>query len=431
MPANYLEIRPMDINRATAAGSRMGQSLGELLIAHGRAKARTEAMRGGDPGALAAYSPEEALAMQRGQLDVARTRADLGQKQLEAQRRRELVAQKGLEQGVERLGKVAQMGNEEAYAAAYKSEREKLAHVLGQAGVELPDFIAPDQLGQFGQDLRSRISETSDPKRYESFQREAASRLAADVGDQTLADPQFAMRHPEWRKYQDLALEDRQKRAPQTNITVEGNAPLSKTTETDVQKKTIGGMQTLYSLQKIQQAAKPEYFTLLGRAKGALQNFGAHIDPDVLSKGQQGDLAARSSLLNEVKQFFNAYRKEITGAAASEQELKDLEASILNPNMNWVQFQASLSQLTDKANRELRLNRRLMREGIPLDERLDRIAALTMSGDQGNAKDDIRERRRQLLGAGMNEQAVIMSLAAEGYITNEQASAMLERAGVK
>lgn len=424
MPANYLQIRPMDINRAVAAGSRMGQSLGELLTSGDRAKARQEAMEGGDLGHLARYSPEEALAIQRGHVDIARTRAGMNAKRMEEMRRRELVAQKAMEQSVGRLSSVAQ-STPEAYEAAYQSERQKLAPVLGQAGVELPEFIPADQLGQFGQDLRTSISETSDPKRYQSFQLEAAARLAADAGDQTLNDPQFAMRHPDWKKYQDTVLADRQKRAPRTSISVDAT-PLTRGTETDVQKSAVGNMQMLGSLQEIGRLAKPEYFAFWDRVKNKGVNFVAKLDPRLISSAQQGDIGARRRLFGEIDQYFNAYRKSITGAAASEQELKMLKDSVINGDLSWPEFQASLGQIIDKTNRELRLERRLLREGIDTaDERAEQRALLMMRGDQGNSKADAKHRFNELQAAGMEDYEAVMALLAEGYINEARAEKML------
>jgi len=66
----------------------------------------------------------------------------------------------------------------------------------------------------------------------------------------------------------------------------------------------------------------------------------------------------RSKFVKRVKQYFNQYRKEITGAAASEKEMEDLLASMINADMGPSEFRAVFDDFLSMAQANASLNAR-------------------------------------------------------------------------
>lgn len=64
-----------------------------------------------------------------------------------------------------------------------------------------------------------------------------------------------------------------------------------------------------------------------------------------------------------IEQIFNAYRKEITGAAAAVQELERLKQAMLNADLSPTQFEASYNEFIAKVMRGQKIAAQMVREG--------------------------------------------------------------------
>ena len=176
-------------------------------------------------------------------------------------------------------------------------------------------------------------------------------------------------------------------------------------------------MELLGDLDAVKDSFTPSNLTAMGKAYNALNlwadKFGVAFDPNSIQQNVK--------FRNNVKQYTNAYRKEITGAAAAEKELKMIEDSIINTNMGPEEFKAALSQLESKTKRGLRLKRRVLREGIQVGseefgKRLDELYL-------GNEDDDKNARLLELKPiflqkAGSVDEArnmALQQLKKEGY----------------
>lgn len=82
--------------------------------------------------------------------------------------------------------------------------------------------------------------------------------------------------------------------------------------------------------------------------------------PEDRAKGLQ----VANAYLNSVEQFFNTYRKDITGAAAAEKELERLRASFINSDLSPSQFKGALDQLLSKYTSEAEFNKNVLNKGL-------------------------------------------------------------------
>lgn len=160
-----------------------------------------------------------------------------------------------------------------------------------------------------------------------------------------------------------------------TNASIMGNAiidrrsfeemknrvPASKKTNNDMQKSILGGEKALIGLEKVASSFQDDFLTYEGRAKAAAGGIADKLG----SKGEYSKFnAKRTKLINNAKQFFNQYRKEITGAAASERELKDLEASMFNVNQGPEEFKSSFDNFIGKMRDEVESQKDTLVNGV-------------------------------------------------------------------
>ncbi|NJK31129.1 MAG: hypothetical protein HC927_01250 [Deltaproteobacteria bacterium] len=211
----------------------MGQALGNIISGSQETSKRQrleamrrEALETGNFDKLMAEDPGQALAIQRGELDLQQQSQAMEAKQQEAQRRREMVAKQAMLQATDRLRQVAQDAPE-AYDMAYRAEAGKLEPMLKQSGLEFTP-TAPEHLDPFARQLRGDLSATMDSGKYTKEERLAAASLAAAAKDPTLRNPEFAAQHPQWAdELKKFAIDEPRARAPKSehNITTNVDGP--------------------------------------------------------------------------------------------------------------------------------------------------------------------------------------------------------------
>ena len=114
--------------------------------------------------------------------------------------------------------------------------------------------------------------------------------------------------------------------------------------------------------------------------------------------------------------LFNAYRKDITGAAASVKELERLQKAFLNKEMSPTEFEAAYSEYVGQLKRSMRLRRKFMRDGLDISDfgedgkggpKLDLAFAL--------GEDDDAAARYAELADELGEEKAYEILVEEGY----------------
>ncbi len=150
--------------------------------------------------------------------------------------------------------------------------------------------------------------------------------------------------------------------------------------KTEVQKDLLNREKGLQQLANIRDKFDPANFTYagkMGRGASAI----AELAKGTPGLEQASELAAKTitgkdseeraaglqdatKYLNSVEQFFNTYRKDITGAAAAEKELERLRASFINSDLSPSQFKGALDQLLTKYTSEAEFNKNVLRKGV-------------------------------------------------------------------
>lgn len=119
-------------------------------------------------------------------------------------------------------------------------------------------------------------------------------------------------------------------------------APTYKTTS-DIQETIRKDQEALRGLDRVKQNIHPELLTATGRLKTQIAKTSDWLG--VASPSQAERLKAVEHFLTPVEQFFNQYRKDITGAAASMQEIQRLREATINSNLGPNQFKQRLDSI--------------------------------------------------------------------------------------
>lgn len=86
-----------------------------------------------------------------------------------------------------------------------------------------------------------------------------------------------------------------------------------------------------------------------------------------MSKEEQKEYIQKGEQFNTtIEQLFNAYRVEVTGAAAALAELDRLQKSYLNKEINGEQFIGRAQAIVDKAKRENKIDGSVLTQGVPV-----------------------------------------------------------------
>lgn len=207
--------------------------------------------------------------------------------------------------------------------------------------------------------------------------------------------------------------------APQFNAP--STVPLEKSTRTETQKEQIRNIETLSNLNDIESKTIDEYLTFWGKGKIAWAEF---MDKLGSSSEEQRELIRNQTpWLLGVKNIFNAYRREITGAAAAMAELKDLESAIINTNMGPEKFKAALAMAKEKAKRAIRLRNSLLTSGLSTEDpdfsaKLDEMYRTGMDAKSGD--DGARMAEYLVKQKGMSRGAALDLIRSYGYFDEDQ-----------
>lgn len=142
----------------------------------------------------------------------------------------------------------------------------------------------------------------------------------------------------------------------------EGKMPLDKKNITATQKQIQRAEKDLDDLYNLRKQYSETYLTIPGRGRllfdQALDHLGLLDNKEFLAKS--------TKFHNSTERFFNRYRKEITGAAAAIQELKQLRKNFINGDMSPTVYIASLESLIEGGRRELEAYKEQIREGVSI-----------------------------------------------------------------
>ena len=157
------------------------------------------------------------------------------------------------------------------------------------------------------------------------------------------------------------------------NIDSEGNISIGKGSLNNMSKKTQGslegdilsGTDALDQLNMIEATFEKDFYTIGGKSEAWLKNFFNKMDPSQVDAFTQ-----RKGVHDQyVLQYFNAYRKWVTGVASGEKEMAWIQRSIPSSKDAPMTFESKLKSIkayTEKAiaRQKLALNKGLNIEPI-------------------------------------------------------------------
>ncbi len=168
-----------------------------------------------------------------------------------------------------------------------------------------------------------------------------------------------------------------------------GGGEVTKKTAGALESGTMGDYETLHQLEEIKSVYDDKFLTYGGKAKGWFNKIKEKSGFE-LSENDKEFIGTKKKFDQRVNQFFNSYRKLITGAAASVQELASLKKAVLNTDQSPTEFKAAYDDMVQGYQRSLRINNRLLREGVKRGTKDwgKRFDSLYMSGG-----DDVADER--------------------------------------
>ncbi len=198
-------------------------------------------------------------------------------------------------------------------------------------------------------------------------------------------------------------------------------APMGRSATNTEQKSLASEINLSSQLAKVGELAgldengrmtDPSLLTYKGQAEDFFIRQGEKLGIEP-SEAQRQAVFKRTQFVTGVEQLFNAYRKEITGAAAAVQELDRLKKSFINMDMSPTQFEAAYAQYTEELQRSMRVRRKLLREGFDLrsEDGGDRMDRLFLSGGD----DDPADRFLELVAEHGDDDKAHEIMMQEGY----------------
>ena len=140
---------------------------------------------------------------------------------------------------------------------------------------------------------------------------------------------------PVGKVWSGAGLAPKSETGPSTVVNVgigDGTQDLTSANKTAIQKQIIAAKGGVKKLKSMGDKLDDDFLTYWGKAGASLgsvlDQMGISPDTPLVGKAVKHASKARA-FHNEVQQMFNAYRKEITGAAAAVKELKRLEDAFL------------------------------------------------------------------------------------------------------
>lgn len=363
-----------------------------------------------------------ALERQRTQIDVAEEQRKQRLRLEEAYRQKELMGKSALLDSVNRLQGVASKSPPQVFNQAYAQERQRLAPTLDQIlpgfSQQLPDQMDPGSLQPLAQNIRKSLTAASDPKQWESYQKKAADMLAAAVGDDSLADPQFARQRPEWRGFLEKAIEG-QKHQTTVNVSPQINVGPTTATTTKLQGNVIDAETMLAKVQQLKGIIGEDYSQLFGvlpqwnkKIAGLQDKWLGEISSEPLR-----DQYRRMLDIKDIAGKINAFAvHELSGANYTAMEMKRNAGRILDEDMAPEQFRMALTGLQRDSELSISIANSLMR-GFNLETPEGKKAfGAEVDRQFGTAKLDSRHKRiDELRTQKLSDDQIANQLHAEGF----------------
>lgn len=212
-----------------------------------------------------------------------------------------------------------------------------------------------------------------------------------------------------------------------TSITItDGRQQPTKETVTKTQGSLIGLMESMNKMDAIADAYADRQLGFAAQAKGKALELRDKLSgvPGVGAMAKLSDedktfLAQRTQFVQNVERLFNQYRKEITGAGASNFELESLRRSFINMDLSPTQFRAAYAGLRRQMQEDIATQQSMLKNGIPLEDThkyfkgLGELDVSTLVDTDQAATGAALDKRAKDLGVGKDDAVVKVSSEEE------------------
>lgn len=199
------------------------------------------------------------------------------------------------------------------------------------------------------------------------------------------------------------------------NVQIGGPAKeMQSTNVKEAEARVVGAGESLARLQTIKENYKPVFLTYGGRWNNLVSNIKSKAGFE-LTDEDRDLLRQRRRFTQGINTEFNAYRKMITGAAASVQELTSLKDAMISDDLSPDAFESAFDEYSSELSRSIRIRNKLLREGLQPGTKQfgSNLDNLFISGGDDT---DFEARGDELEEQGMPADKIVDTLEQEGYL---------------
>jgi hypothetical protein len=379
--------------QATQSGQMQLDEQKRLAAMRPDLEAARGAAFGGDYRQLMALAPQEAIALRKQNAEQEFKAQELGIKQQEADTNAAEADGKRFSQFKDRTILQANFINHNArealegqvpWATTYQNLRSGVQGGLIPEevlqGVDANNPPPPEVLQQLVQQTDSTKRALASGSYDKDWMQAAADLGYGNDYDKAARDPRVAQLSKQ-RHDAEIAAKGKPQTVVNNSVSSTSNtSPLTMTNTTDEQDKLGTTRQSLYALNQVKNLQPERFLGYMNKLKAGSLSQLDKINPDTLDEEDRQYLGDSKVFVSKLKQFFNAYRKVITGAGASAQELNDLEKSVLNSNLGPTEFNAMMKDTISGFERDQAISSALLKQGYELGtnkfaEKFDEIRA--------------------------------------------------------
>lgn len=201
---------------------------------------------------------------------------------------------------------------------------------------------------------------------------------------------------------------------PDGTVQIGGPIALDKPNVREAQKEIMGTVKSLERLDQIEKDFDPSFLTYKGKmmnwASATAEKLGADLPKEDAQKVKQYRKWAQN-----VDYEFNAYRSQITGAAAAVAELDRLKTAMLNTDLSKSEWEGAMASYKEELKRSIRLKNRFMREGIDVSDK-EGGKQYDQAFLSGQDDQDAMVRGEELEAQGIESDEIVNVLQSEGYL---------------
>ena len=163
-------------------------------------------------------------------------------------------------------------------------------------------------------------------------------------------------------------------------VTYEEGFPLGRRAMGDIESSLVRKQQLLGDVKRVRQLISPEFLSTYGQMKAKVLKFRQKAKiPEGVPLGKY--INNLTELNDDQKQFvkeynefkfavngaFNLFRKDVTGAQASFQEIEFLKEQMINMDLSESEFQGRLDEWENQLNRHVEVLQQMRAEGYDVD----------------------------------------------------------------